>query len=158
VSLRSSSWARMASASSCSIRWIAPAEQMPVQMENSLTGARPDGTEHAVVLEAERPCRIGDELEHAKRLLGRELADLAEGVDMPLGHDQDVHLGLGVDVLHGDETVGLADGGTRVHELAEEAVVLGHGRLAIPIIPRSVTCSALTRTISPTGPSTSHGV
>ena len=83
----------------------------------------------------------------------RELADVAEGVDVALGEHEDVHRRLRVDVVDRDEAV------RRVHvvavadEPAEEAVQ----RLAARI-PSSVTAAARTRTSSPTGASTSHGV
>src|SRR5450759_5718098 len=130
---------------------VAPAEQVPVQMEDRLTGARPDRAEHAVVLEAEREGRLGDELEHPSHFLGRKLTDLAEGVDMPLGHDQDVYLRLGIYVFEGGEAIGPADVGAAAHQLAEEAVVRSHDHLAIPIIPCSVTFFARACMNSPTG-------
>ena len=112
----------------------------------------PTLTTHAVVLEAGVARGLGDELEHPLRLLRRELADVAERVDVPLGEDEQVRLGLRVDVADRDEAVRLRDVVALADERAEEAVVrqrrdplLGDG------------ARRATRTSSPTGASTSHG-
>ena len=98
-----------------------------MQVEDRLSGARPDVDEHAVVLEAGFPCRFGDELEHALRLVGRKLADLAERVDMTLRQDEQMCLGLGVDVPDRDEPLGAADVIAFRDQAAKEAVFRQRG-------------------------------
>ena len=83
------------------------AEDVPVQMEDGLTGALTDVDQHAVVLEARLACGVRDELEHPLRLVRRKLADLAEGRDVPLGQDEQMRVGARVDVADRDEAVAL---------------------------------------------------
>jgi hypothetical protein len=64
----------------------------------------------------------GDELEHALRLVLRELADIAKRLDVPLGDDEEVRLRARVDVLDGDEAVGLVNVLALRVETAEETV------------------------------------
>ena len=95
-----------------------------MQVEDRLAAARADVHEHAVVLEA-RPARgLGDEVEHPLRLVGRELADVAERVDMALRQDEQVRLGLRIDVVDRDEAVARRDVLALAGELAEETVGL----------------------------------
>jgi hypothetical protein len=97
-------------------------------VEDGLAAARADVDEHAIVLEA-RPARgLGDEVEHPLRLLRRELAHVAEGLDVALGQDQQVRLRLRVDVADRDEALRLGDVVALAGELAEEAVVRRHRR------------------------------
>ena len=62
---------------------------------------------HLVVVEAGVARGLRDELEHPLRLARRELADLAERVDVVLGDDEQVHLRLRVDVVDRDEALRL---------------------------------------------------
>src|SRR5439155_18926244 len=94
-----------------------------MEVKDGLAGAAPDVDRDAVVLQAGRYGRLGDELEHPLRLLGAELADVAERVDVPLWDDEEVHVGLRVDVLDRDEAVALGDMRSLGIELAEQAVV-----------------------------------
>ena len=73
-------------------------EHVPVEVEDGLAGGRADVHLHLVVLEARVAGRLGDELEHPVGLAGRELADVAERVDVMLGDDEQVHGRLRVDV------------------------------------------------------------
>ena len=91
-------------------------------MEDRLPAAGADVDDHAVVLEACLASGVGDELEHPLRLLGRELADLAEGRHMPLRNHEQVRLGARVDVRDRDEAVSAAHVVTLAVEPAEEAV------------------------------------
>ena len=65
---------------------------------------------------------LGDEVEHPLRLVGRELGDVAEGVDMTLREDEQVRLGLRIDVVDRDEAVAGRDVLALAGELAEETV------------------------------------
>ena len=96
-------------------------------MEDGLAAAGTDVDEHAVVLEPGAARDLGDELEHPLRLVRRELGDVAERVDVPLGQDEQVRLGLRVDVPDRDEAVGLRDVVAFADEPAEEAVVRQRG-------------------------------
>jgi hypothetical protein len=100
---------------------------MPVEVENRLPRSGADVDRDAVVLETGLARRLGDELEHALGLLGRELADLAEARDMTLGQDEQVCLRLRVDVANGDEAVGGVDVVALGEELAEQAIVRQRG-------------------------------
>ena len=77
-----------------------------MEVEDRLAAARADVDDHPVVVEAGLARRLGHEVEHPLRLVGRELADVAERVDVPLGDDEQVRLGLRVDVPDRDEAVG----------------------------------------------------
>ena len=69
------------------------AEHVPVQMEDGLAGARADVHDDAVVVEAGALRGLGDEVQHPLRLVGRELADLAEGRHVALGQHEQVRVG-----------------------------------------------------------------
>ena len=73
--------------------------------------------------------RLRDEVQHPLRLVGRKLADLAERRHVPLGQDEQVRVGPGVDVADRDEAVALGNVVTFLHELAEEAVLRQRGSL-----------------------------
>ena len=75
-----------------------PAEDVPVQVEDRLPAARADVDDDAVVVEPGLLRGVRDELEHALRLVRRELADVAERLDVALGDDEQVRVGLRVDV------------------------------------------------------------
>ena len=94
-----------------------------MQVEDRLTASFSDVDDHPVVLEAGRPGCLGDELEHPLGLVGRELRDLPKRVDVALRDDEQVRLGFGVDVAHGDEALGRANVLALAHELTEEAVL-----------------------------------
>jgi hypothetical protein len=99
------------------------AEDVPVKVEDRLSAALPDVDDDAVVLEPLSLCRVGDELEHALRLVGGDLPDLAEARDVPLWDHQQVDVRARVDVVDRDEAVRLRDVVAVAVELAEEAVV-----------------------------------
>jgi hypothetical protein len=98
-----------------------------VQVENRLPRAGTDVDHHLVVVEARDPSSLRDELEHALRLFRRELADRSERVDVTLGQDEQVRVGLRVDVAERREPVRAVDVLALASELAEEAVVRQRG-------------------------------
>jgi hypothetical protein len=98
-----------------------------VEVEDRLAGAGTDVDDDLVVLDADATRGLGDELEHALRLLGRELLDLPEGVDVPLGQDEQVRLGLRVDVADRGEPLRPVDVVALARERAEEAVLKQRG-------------------------------
>jgi hypothetical protein len=98
-----------------------------VQVKDRLAGSRTNVNGHAIVLETHLLGRPRDELEHALRLVRRKLADLLEARDVPLGKDEQVHIGLWVDVANGDEAVGGVDVIAVGVQVAEEAVVRQRG-------------------------------
>ncbi len=98
-----------------------------MQVEDRLAAARTDVDDHAIVLQTGLASDLRDELEHPLRLLRRELPDVAESVDMPLGDDEEMRLRLGIDVADRDEAVGLRDVVALLDELAEEAIVRQRG-------------------------------
>jgi hypothetical protein len=100
-----------------------------VQVEDRLAAAGADVDDDAVVGQAGVARDLGDELEHPLRLVGRERGDVAKGVDVALGQDEQVRLGLRVDVPDRDEAVGARDVVARAGERAEEAVVRQRGLL-----------------------------
>jgi hypothetical protein len=110
-------------------------QDVPVQVEDRLAAAGADVDEHAVVLEPGAAGRLGDEVEDALRLLGRELGDVAERVDVSLRNDEQMRLGLRVDVADRDQALGRRDVLALARELAEEAVGLRVARQRAP--PRS---------------------
>jgi hypothetical protein len=99
------------------------AEDMPVEVEDRLSRPRADVGEHAVVGEARVPGGLRDEVEHSFRLVGCELRDLAEALDVALRQDEQMGLGLRVDVPNRDEAVRLRDVVALADETAEEAVL-----------------------------------
>jgi hypothetical protein len=99
------------------------AEDVPVEMEDRLARARADVDEHAVVGQAGLSGGLRHEFEHPLCLVGRELRDLAEAVDMTLRQDEEMGLGLRVDVTNRDEVVRLRDVIALADEPAEEAVL-----------------------------------
>jgi hypothetical protein len=92
-------------------------------MEDRLARALPHVDDDPVVVEACGPGRVGHELQHSLRLLGRELEYLAEAVDVALRQDEQVGVRLRVDVANGDEAVRRMDVLALANKLAEEAVV-----------------------------------
>ena len=93
-------------------------------MEHRLAATPPHVHDHPVLLEPRLRSRLGDELEHPRGFVIRELRNVAERVDMARGQDKQVRLGLRVDVANRDEAVGGVDVITVSNESAEEAVRL----------------------------------
>jgi hypothetical protein len=96
-------------------------------MEDRLAAALADVHEDAVVLEAGLVGGLCDEVQHPLRLVRRELVDLAEGRDVPLGQNEQVRVGPRVDVADRNEAVGLRNVLALLYELAEEAVLRQRG-------------------------------
>src|SRR4051794_30211881 len=126
---------------------------MPVQVEDRLphAGARVD--DDTVIVQPGACCDLCDEVEHLLRLVRLKVADRVEAVDVLLGNDEQMRLRLWVDVADRDEAVRCRDVIAVAVELAEETVLV-HAATT----PSSRTAAPLTRTKSPTSPSTSHGV
>jgi hypothetical protein len=59
-------------------------------MEHRLAGSGAYVHDHTVIVQASACGGICDEVEHRLRLVGRTLGDLAEGLDVPLGDDEEV--------------------------------------------------------------------
>jgi hypothetical protein len=104
------------------------AEDVPVKVVDGLAGGRPDVDDDSVVLEPGLASGVAHEGEHAACLLRRELADVAERLDVPLGDDEQMCVRLRVDVADGDEPLGGVDVVALAEEPAEEAVVRQRGR------------------------------
>ena len=98
-----------------------------MEMEDRLACALADVDHDAVVVEPRGLRRLGNELEHPLRLVGLELGDLAERVDVPLRDHEQVGLRLRVDVANGDEAFGGVDVLALADEPAEEAVLRQRG-------------------------------
>ena len=94
-----------------------------MEVEDGLTGAAAHVDDDAVVLEPRLARRPRDELEHALRLVRLELVHVAERVHVPLRQDEQVRLGLRVDVTDRDEAVPDRDVVAVADEAAEEALV-----------------------------------
>jgi hypothetical protein len=92
-------------------------------MEDRLPGPGAGVDDDTVVGQALARSDFGDELEHALRLRRVELPDVVEARDVPLGQDEEVRVGLRVDVADRDEAVGRGDVVAVSVERAEEAVV-----------------------------------
>ena len=99
-----------------------------MEVEDRLAAARAHVDDDPVVLQTGLACGVGDEVQHAARLLGRELADLAERVDVPLGQDEQMRVRLRVDVADGDEPASGVDVVALADKPAEEAVVTQRAR------------------------------
>src|SRR2546421_13018565 len=95
-----------------------------MQVEDRLSRSRAYIHDHTVVSQPVLCCEFGDEVEHPFVLVGRELPDVAERVDVPFGDDEQVRLRLRVDVADGDEAVRARDVVALAVELAEEAVLV----------------------------------
>src|SRR5438445_778917 len=96
-------------------------------MENRLARAGAYVDRDTVVGQPLACSDVGDELEHPLQLLGRELADLAERLDVALRQDEQVHRRLRVDVADRDEAVRGGDVVALAVEAAEETVVRQRG-------------------------------
>ncbi len=92
-------------------------------MEDCLATARTDVDDHAVVPEPRAACDLRDEIEHPLCLIRGELGDVAERVDVPLRQDEQMCLGLGVDVADRNEAVALGDVVALLCKAAEKAIV-----------------------------------
>jgi hypothetical protein len=99
------------------------AKDVPVEVEDRLPRARTDVDEHAIVGETRVAGGLRDEVEHPFGLVGGELGDVAEALDVTLRQDEQMGLGLRVDVANSDETVRPRDMVALADEPAEEAVL-----------------------------------
>src|SRR5665213_2090441 len=86
-------------------------------MEDRLAGSCAGVHNDTVVRQPVFCSDFGDELEHPLRFVGRELADLVERRDVPLGQDEQMRVGLWVEIAD-RHVIAFAV------ELAEEAVLL----------------------------------
>ena len=93
-----------------------------MEVENRLPCARADVDDDPVIVQPGDPRRVGDELEHSLRLLGRKCADVAKPVDEPLGQHQQMSVGLRANVADRDEPFSRMHMLALAHELAEETV------------------------------------
>ncbi len=98
-----------------------------MQVEDGLARALADVHEHVVVVQALLARDVGDELEHPLRLVGGERVDVAEGLDVALGEDEQVDVRLRVDVADGDEALGACDVIAVAEKGTEEAVLRQRG-------------------------------
>jgi hypothetical protein len=94
-----------------------------VKVEDGLPTARADVHDDPVILEPRLARGVRHELEHPLRLVGRELANVAKRVDVPLGNDEQMRVRARVDVRDRDEAVRLPDVVALGIEVAEEAIV-----------------------------------
>jgi hypothetical protein len=94
-----------------------------VEVEDRLARSSPHVHDDTIILQAGFLGGLGDEVEHPLGLVGRELGDLAEGRDVPLGQHEQVGVGLRSDVADRDEAVGGVDVLAFADERAEEAVL-----------------------------------
>jgi hypothetical protein len=93
-----------------------------VKVEHRLASAWPDVDHDPVVLDTGDLRRLGDELEHPFRLVGRKSADVTKSVHMTLGQHEEVGVGLRVDVADRDEALACVDVVALADEVAEETV------------------------------------
>ncbi len=98
-----------------------------MQVEDGLARTRPDVDDDLVVLEAGGARGVGDELEHAERFVGRKLADVPEGLDVPLRDHEHVRVGVRVDVPDRDEPLRRVDVVAAFVQLAEETAFRQRG-------------------------------
>jgi hypothetical protein len=98
-----------------------------VKVEDRLPAAPADVDDHAVIVEPGLARRVGDEREHPPRLVRLEFGDVAKGLDVPLGDDQEVGVRLRIDVADRDEPVALSNVLARGVQLTEQAVVRQRG-------------------------------
>ena len=98
-----------------------------MQVEDRLACAGADVDDDFVVLEAHEAGGFGDEEEHPARLIRRELADVAERLDVALRDHEDVRVSLRIDVADRDELVRRVYVVAVGEERAEEAVVRQRG-------------------------------
>jgi hypothetical protein len=93
-------------------------------MEDRLPRTLADVDDDTVIAQALARCNLGDEVEHPLRLVRRELRDLAEARDVSLGDDEQMRLGLRIDVADRDEPVRRGDMLAVGVERAEEAALV----------------------------------
>ena len=98
-----------------------------MEVEDRLAGSRSGVDDDTVVLQALACSGFGDEVQHPLRLVGRELGDVVEALDVALGDDEQVRGRLRVDVADGDEAVGRRYVVALAVDPAEEAVVRQRG-------------------------------
>ena len=106
-----------------------------MEVEDRLAPTLAHVHDHPIVVEAGLAGGFRHEVQHPLGLVGRELADLAEGGDVPLRQNEQVRVGPRVDVTDGDEAVGLRNMVALLDELAEETVLRQRGSPP-PISPR----------------------
>jgi hypothetical protein len=98
-----------------------------VQVEDGLPCSRADLDDDLVVLEPRDSHGLRNELEHALRLVRRELVHVTERVDVALRDHEDVRVGLRVDVADRCIAVGAVDVVAVARKRAEEAVFRQRG-------------------------------
>jgi hypothetical protein len=94
-----------------------------MQVKDRLAGSGTGVDDDTVIAQPLACSHVGDEVEHALVLVGGELGDVVEAVDVPLGDDEQVRLRLRVDVADGDEAVDRRDVLAFAKERAEKTVV-----------------------------------
>ena len=70
-----------------------------MEVEDRLTRPWPDIDDHTVVVQPGDRRRLGDEIEHAARFVGRKHPDFPKRRDVTLGQDEHVHRRLGRGIL-----------------------------------------------------------
>jgi hypothetical protein len=98
-----------------------------MQVKHRLAGARTGVDDDTVIVQPFACRHLGDEVEHPLVLVGAELGDVVEAVDVVLGDDEQVRRRLRVDVADGDEALGRGDVLALPVERAEEAIVRQRG-------------------------------
>ena len=103
-----------------------------MEMKHGLPSARADVHDDLVVGQPGAFRRLGDELEHALRLVGVELGDVTERVDVMLRQHEQVHGRLRVDVLDRNKAFVRVDVVAVAVQVAEEAVLMRRGQGSPP--------------------------
>ena len=93
-----------------------------MKVEDGLPRSGADVHHDPVVLETGDLRRLSDELEHPLGLIRREGGDLTKGVHVALRKNEEVSVGLRVDVADGDESVRCVDMLALADQAAEEAL------------------------------------
>jgi hypothetical protein len=104
------------------------AEYVPVEVEHGLSGTGADEHHQPVLVQPGGSRSVSDEIEHPFSLLRVQRRDVPEGFQMTLRNDEEMYVGLGRDVLDGDESVGPVDEGRgqlSADDAAEDAVGIG---------------------------------
>ena len=94
-----------------------------MQVEDRLSGPCAGVHNHPVVLKPGLTGGVGDEGQHATGFVGGERAHIAEGIDMSLREDEEVHIGLRVDVANRHEPVALRNVLAFARKHAKEAPI-----------------------------------
>jgi hypothetical protein len=98
-----------------------------VQVEDGLARPAADVDGEAVVVETRSLGGLRHELEHTFGFFRGKFADLLEARYVSLGDDEQVDIGLRIDVPYRDEAVACVDVVTLTVEGAEEAIVRQRG-------------------------------